>query len=197
METDEVHVLTLSPDPLPGVLVTEGREGAPDTHRRAPRHRRSRRPGGEARAGPDRRTRRTALVAVVGSLVLLVAVAASVLDHHRLQRTDSAIATTRVQLSRTITATVAARGRLAQAARESGAAAGALGAASFQLAAVQAQLTAAQANIRLDGVSIADLDTCLTGVNQALNEISLGDQAGAAALLRQYEGSCQAAEPPG
>ncbi len=49
----------------------------------------------------------------------------------------------------------------------------------------------------IDGVNIANLDTCLAGVNQALNEISLGDQSGAGAILDRYAGNCQAAEPSG
>jgi hypothetical protein len=195
METEEVQVLTLSPDPVSRAPVPELREDFDDTARGRPLRLRSR--WLRSRWLRPRWPGRTAVTSVVGALILVTAVAASLFDHDRLQRTDASIATTRADLHRTLTEIAGARNRLAKAAQASGAAANALVTASTQLSAVQAQLTAAQTTIRLDGVNIADLDTCLTGVNQALNEISLGNQSGAAAILHQYEGSCQAAEPSG
>ena len=56
--------------------------------------------------------------------------------------------------------------------------AGTLATETSQLAAAQAQLASTEANVFANGVSINDLDTCLSGVEQALNQISLGRPGG-------------------
>ena len=78
---------------------------------------------------------------------------------------------------------------------QSAAAARTLATETSQLAAVEAQLAATEANVHADGVSIDDLDTCLSGVEQALNEISIDDQHGAASTLDGVAAPCRAAEP--
>ena len=45
------------------------------------------------------------------------------------------------------------------------------------------------------GVSISNLDTCLAGVEKALNQIALANQTGAAATLQGVASNCRAAEP--
>ena len=64
-----------------------------------------------------------------------------------------------------------------------------------QLAADQAQLARAQADVFAQGVSISDLDTCLSGVEKSLNQISLDDQTGAAATLSGVASNCKEAAP--
>jgi hypothetical protein len=64
-----------------------------------------------------------------------------------------------------------------------------------QLALVQSQLASAEADVFANGVSINDLDTCLSGVEQALNQISLDDQSGAATTLDGVAASCRGALP--
>jgi hypothetical protein len=64
-----------------------------------------------------------------------------------------------------------------------------------QLASVQSQLASAEADVFANGVSINDLDLCLSGVERALNQISLDDQAGAAATLDGVASSCRGAAP--
>jgi len=66
---------------------------------------------------------------------------------------------------------------------------------SNQLAADQAQLARAQAGIFAQGVSISDLDMCLSGVEKSLNQISLDDESGAAATLSGVASTCKDAEP--
>ncbi len=140
---------------------------------------------------------RVVLAYGAGSLLLVAAVVVSVLSHNTLQRTDTSIAEMHAQLQRTAVQIAHARTRLAQARQEAGTAAASLASASDELGKAQAALASMQSNINVDGVNIANLDACLSGVNQALNEVSLGDQSGASALLDQYAGDCQAAEPSG
>jgi hypothetical protein len=46
-------------------------------------------------------------------------------------------------------------------------------------------------------VSISDLDICLSGVEKALNQISLGNRNGAATTLNGASPSCRGAQPSG
>ena len=185
METEEVPLPTTSLGPssafttVPVTIPTRSTSSRPRAHRRPwPRW-------------------RVALAYGAGSLLLVAAVVASVLSHNTLQRTDASIAAMHAQWQRTTGQIARARTRMAQARQEAGAAAASLAAASDELGKVQAELASMQSNIDVDGVSIANLDACLSGVNQALNEVSLGDQTDASALLDQYAGDCQAAEPSG
>jgi hypothetical protein len=66
---------------------------------------------------------------------------------------------------------------------------------SSELAIDQSHLSAAEADITTKGVNISDLNTCLSGVQQALNEISLGDRPAAVTSLDRVGPTCQAAEP--
>jgi len=66
-----------------------------------------------------------------------------------------------------------------------------------QLAAVRTQLSSDQKNLFVQGVSISDVDTCLGGVEAALNEIAVNDPSGAATSLGQVSQSCQRAEASG
>jgi hypothetical protein len=149
----------------------------------------------------DRRRARSrwqpVLVYVLGPLILVTATVAGIVDHARLQRTDTSLAAVRTELHRTLTTVSATKARLATVTGQAGAAGTALAAASNQLTTVQAELASAETGVRLDGVSISELDACLSGVDRALNEISLGDQSGAAGSLRQVASTCQAAEPSG
>ncbi len=160
-------------------------------------HDRRRRTGNRRGAGRRWSWWRPALIGAVGLLVLVATVVVSIGNDHRLVRTNDSIKATRAELDRTAAEVTAARAHLAAAASQSAAAGTALAAASNQLTQVRAQVASAQAGVRLDGVSISELQTCLSGVDQVLNEISLGDAAGAAAILRQNSASCQAAEPSG
>jgi len=62
-----------------------------------------------------------------------------------------------------------------------------------QLHDVQGDLTDAQANVATQGSDITDLQSCLGGVEQALNALSVGDQASALAALNAVSTTCQSA----
>jgi hypothetical protein len=149
-------------------------------------------------AALHRRTRRRlAVTYAVGGVMLVAAVVAAFAVHARLGRTDGSLASTGAELHRTIAQVAVARKDLAAVSNQSTVAVSVLSTESAQLAADQQQLAAAEATIHAKGVSISDLDTCLSGVEKALNQISLGDRGGAAATLGGVSASCQRAQPSG
>jgi hypothetical protein len=148
-------------------------------------------------SGRRRGRRRLVLVYVVVSMMLVTAVAVGVQANRRLTRTDTSLTATRAQLQRTTAQVATARSKLAAAVAHSEAAEQTLNAESAQLAADQAQLAKAQADVHAKGVSIGQLDLCLSGVEQALNQIAVGDQVGAVTTLNGVSSNCQSAEPSG
>ena len=70
-----------------------------------------------------------------------------------------------------------------------------LGIDSSQLSGLDDRLALSQSNVLSQGVRISDLDACLSGVEQALNQISLGNSAGAGSTLSQVGPECTGAEP--
>lgn len=168
----------LSPEWLPAAPTGQFRRGFQDRPARA-------------RAGRWRLVLAYALVAVV----LAVAVSVALGARARLHRADTQLTATRARLARTVTRSHRAEVALGSVTAQSTAAARALATETSQLASVEAQLAATEANVFADGVSIDDLDTCLSGVEQALNEISVDDQHGAASTLDGVAASCRAAEP--
>jgi hypothetical protein len=69
----------------------------------------------------------------------------------------------------------------------------ALASDTTQLRGVQATLARTQANVSRQGMAIDDLESCLGGVEQALNALSVGDQGRAIAALNVVSKSCQSA----
>jgi hypothetical protein len=65
-----------------------------------------------------------------------------------------------------------------------------------QLQAVQTELSDAQGHVVQQGISINDLHSCLGGVEQALNALSVGDQGSAIAALDLVSASCLRAVAP-
>jgi hypothetical protein len=72
-----------------------------------------------------------------------------------------------------------------------------LASSQANLANTQANLANANTNLTLDGTDIATLNTCLAGVGQALNQISVGDQNGAVASMSAVASSCQSVQGQG
>ncbi len=70
-----------------------------------------------------------------------------------------------------------------------------LGIDTSKLSGLDDQLALSQYNVRSQGIRISDLDACLSGVEQALNQISLGNAAGAGSTLSQVGPECNGAEP--
>ena len=62
-----------------------------------------------------------------------------------------------------------------------------------QLHQIESALTQAQANVSTQGSDIAALQSCLGGVEQALNALSVGDQQTAVGALTKVSSSCQGA----
>ena len=65
---------------------------------------------------------------------------------------------------------------------------------SSQLLGAQTSLSAAQAHVTQQASLITSLQTCLVGVEQALNELAVGNQSRAIAALNGVSTSCTAAE---
>ena len=144
-----------------------------------------------------RRRRRLLVVYAVVSILLVTAVVVGVQANRQLTRTDASLASVRSQLRRTTTQVATARSELATAVAHSVADDATLQTETAQLAADQGQLAKVQADVHAKGVSIGQLDLCLSGVEQALNQIAVGDQPGAAATLNGVSANCASAEPSG
>jgi hypothetical protein len=65
---------------------------------------------------------------------------------------------------------------------------------SSELLGAQTSLAAAQAHVTQQAGQINSLQTCLTGVERALNELAVGGQASAIAALNSVSADCAAAE---
>jgi hypothetical protein len=63
-----------------------------------------------------------------------------------------------------------------------------------QLLGAQTSLSAAQEHVSQQASLITSLQTCLVGVEHALNELAVGKQPGAIAALNSVSASCTAAE---
>ena len=72
-----------------------------------------------------------------------------------------------------------------------------LSGAEANLTSTQTNLANANTGLTLKATEIATLSTCLGGVGQALNQISVGDQTGAVATMSGVASTCQSAEDQG
>jgi hypothetical protein len=153
--------------------------------------------GSPVASRPARRSAHWRLLLVYGlAVALLVAGLVVAVDtHSRIHRTDADLNSVRLRLHHTIGRAHQAEAGLATVTAQSTAAATTLATETSQLAAAQAQLASTEANVFANGVSINSLDTCLAGVEQALNQISLADESGAATTLDGVAAACRAAEP--
>ena len=146
-----------------------------------------------------RRSRRRLVVAGAMVTLALAAVAAGVgwSAHDNLARTDSALAASRFRLDQNLARLARARAALASVSGAGRVEGMQLATAQHQLAVVQSDLAKDQADEVTQGVNISDLDQCLTSVEVALNEVSLGQSAAAATTLQSAGPVCQAAHPAG
>jgi hypothetical protein len=69
--------------------------------------------------------------------------------------------------------------------------------AQSTLSATQAALARDQAGITTDGVDLGTLDSCLAAVEQALNQLAVGQTAGGLASLRASSASCSILDKAG
>jgi hypothetical protein len=141
--------------------------------------------------------RRKGLLAtwVVGLVLLAGAVGAGIASLSTLHSTEASLASVRSGLQRATTNLDGTRSELSTVTAQSRSAAVALAAESAQLETEQHQLASAEADVSAKGVNISDLDSCVSSVEQALNQIALGDRAGASATITGASATCLAAEP--
>jgi Tfp pilus assembly protein PilX len=150
------------------------------------------------RRGLTRRVRMVALIALALVAVVLALLGASIAQ----ARTEERQVTRQLDQSQMVlgsaNAALATTGAHLRASAASNVhQQAALATATAQLASVRDQLSSAQKNLFVQGVSIAAVDTCLGGVEAALNQIAVNDPSGAAASLNQVSTSCKSAEASG
>jgi len=157
------------------------------------------RPGADASARPvgppSRRARRlagAAGVVVAGALVAFLVIS-GVQARHQTRRTNAALAVVRAQERATLARLGVTGARLRVVRGQSSAARRTLATLAAELGAERTQLSHQQANLVIEGVSISALDTCLGGVEAALNEVGVNDQAGAVSSLEGVSASCRTA----
>ena len=150
-----------------------------------------------ARTGRRSRTVRFMRVAALSGLVaaLAVVLAVGLVTHASLDGANGELGAARAGLAQSQDTQKAATLRLKTLSDAATAEAATLGTDTLQLSGLDAQLGLSEAHVVTQGVRISDLDACLSGVEQALNQISLGDQAGAGGTLARVGPVCSGAEP--
>jgi hypothetical protein len=148
------------------------------------------------RPRPSRRTRWVVAIAA-GALfaaVLGALVADQVRAHDQYGRAQTALGVTR-QRTHTVSAQLAeVRRDLSVLNAQVGSDNTALSQDSSQLLGAQTSLAAAQSHVTQQASLISSLQTCLVGVEQALNALAVGKQGNAIAALNSVSLSCTAAE---
>jgi phosphoribosylcarboxyaminoimidazole (NCAIR) mutase len=135
------------------------------------------------------------LLSLVGLLVVVIAVVVGFGTELAIASTDASVSTAQVNLRHAHKTLDDLRGQLASAKSESEAAGITLAGDSAELAKVQAALAQAQKDVVANGVNISALDSCLSGIEQILNQIAVGDVGGATSTLSSVEGTCKSAHP--
>jgi chromosome segregation ATPase len=148
---------------------------------------------------PPRLHRRARWVIGLGAAAVFVAALGYLIHDQVLTRADYGRAHTALDTTQRRTHTVS--GQLQEVARDLrdlktqvGSDTTALNQDSAQLLGAQTSLSAAQAHVTQQASLIGSLQACLIGVEQALNELAVGNQASAIAALNAVSTSCTAAE---
>jgi chaperonin cofactor prefoldin len=158
----------------------------------------------DATESPDpvvARWRRADPALVVVTVVVLAVVA--VLVGWGLHTRAQTAATTRTaesvqrQVHRTLAQLAVTQGQLSAVTTQEQSANATLSSDTALLQTEKANLSQDQSTISAQGVNISKLQACLTGIQETLNEISLGDTAHAVASLQAVAPDCSAAEPAG
>jgi hypothetical protein len=146
-----------------------------------------------------RRLRRTVAL-VAGGLAVALLITAVVSDlrvRSALRQDQSTLATTRSRLSATLK-------KISSVERESRTLRSALGTTVKELSVAQTMLSSTRSNLSTANNGLvnqeavnATLNKCLAGVEQALNQISVGLQSAALASLKSVAGSCQSLQGQG
>ncbi len=149
-------------------------------------------PGAPARSGRHRLAR---LAYVVGVTVLAVLVVVGAEAHAGVIRDGRRLVAVRTELRGAETQLAAVRAELGATTGHSNSAASTLAQETAQLTAVRTKLAGTEADVFDQAIGITDLTTCLSGVQQALNQIAVGNESGGAATLDGVAASCRAVEP--
>ncbi len=128
-------------------------------------------------------------------IALVLGVAVGLVTHASLDGANGRLHTARAGLLHTQDDQRAAALRLHALSDAADAEAFELGIETSRLSGLDDQLGLSQLNVLSQGIRISDLDACLSGVEQALNQISLGNSAGAGSTLSQVGPECSGAEP--
>jgi hypothetical protein len=145
------------------------------------------------------RAHRVRWVLAIGAVALFAValaflIADQVTQHNRDDRAHHALGTTR-RRSHTVSVHLEVLQRdLSVLKTQVGSDTTALNQDSSQLLGAQTSLSAAQAHVTQQASLITSLQTCLIGVEQALNELAVGKQSNAIAALNSVSSSCAAAE---
>jgi septal ring factor EnvC (AmiA/AmiB activator) len=141
------------------------------------------------------RRRRRATTAVAAALALVAGCLLVASDLHartEIRTTDVSLASADRQLSGLRSELARVRQRLAGARARDAVVTRSFDAAQSTLSATQKTLAHDEAGIHAEGVDVGVLDSCLSGVEQALNQIAVGQTAGGLASLRASSLSCSA-----
>jgi septal ring factor EnvC (AmiA/AmiB activator) len=154
---------------------------------------------------PPRRRRpssRVRWLAGIGAGALLVAalgylIADQVQARHQFDRAQASLGVTRHQTATVSTQLAGLRRQLAHLTAQVGDDTTALNQDASQLKGAQSALAAALAHVTQQASHISSLQTCLGGVERALNALSVGKRARAISALRSVSSSCSAAAASG
>ncbi len=120
-------------------------------------------------------------------------IADEVQAHEQFDHAQTSLGVTRQQ-TRTVSTELAGLGReLNVLTAQAGNASTALNQYGSQLTGARAALAAAQAHVTQQATHITSLQTCLGGIERALNALSVGDRSSAIADLQTVSTSCSAA----
>lgn len=139
---------------------------------------------------------------MVGVLLVLVAgLAADIVARVQLadtraalRRAQAGLQATRTRLTGVLAELASTRAALVRTTDRSGVLQTALTHTAAELNAANANLTSARTGDFLQGLSVVALNSCLAGVEQALNAASTGNTNGAVAAISSVADSCQALE---
>jgi len=152
---------------------------------------------GQSRAGRSRAGRALMTAAGAGLLTVTVLVGWGLHARAEAAGTNRAASSVRSQVHRTLDRLRATEGQRSAIAVHLRTAGTTLSFETALLRAEQSDLSRDQSAISAQGVNISELETCLTGVQETLNEISLDDDTDALSSLEAVIPACNAAGPAG
>jgi hypothetical protein len=150
----------------------------------------------EPRRQPGRRLHRwLGVLALLGLLTVAAAIVVGVTSQLDIATANGSLTVTRTNLRHAQKTLDVLRGQLTSMKAQSTAAGITLAGQSAVLTKEQVALARAQMNVVANGVNISALDSCLSGIEQTLNQIAVNDVAGATSSLGSVENTCKSAHP--